>query len=210
MAKHLRLTGLFLDIAGRPILPPHPIKNNIGTWWAYHLFGTGCILSHDPANTVGLRIWNILYYRPIIITGADPGFEKGGAQGVLGLAIKNFLANLGDFKKNSQKWVGVRRPPLPLDPCLNNILSICLDVICLLLKSWKNKNILLLNYREELFISRSKSLILKIKHACLIRCFLLNELNICSCFTMIRPNDGLMLFNRFRCRHSINSALKVS
>ena len=44
------------------------------------------------------------------IAGADPEFEKEEAQRVLGLAPKNFFANLEDFLKNlAQKGVGV--PP---------------------------------------------------------------------------------------------------
>ena len=52
-------------------------------------------------------------------SGADPGFEKGRAQGGRGLAPKIFLANLGDFLKNlAQKGVGVRPS---LDPILSCI-----------------------------------------------------------------------------------------
>ena len=44
-------------------------------------------------------------------SGADPGYDKGGAQGIRGL-------NFGDFLKNlAQKGVGVRPPP-PLNPRL--------------------------------------------------------------------------------------------
>ena len=52
-------------------------------------------------------------------TGADPGFETGGAQGILELAPEIFLDNLGDFlKKLAQKGVDVRPLRPPLDPRL--------------------------------------------------------------------------------------------
>ena len=53
-------------------------------------------------------------YRLLTLTdsGADPGFEKEGAQWLRGLAPNTFLAKLGDFLKNfRQKGVGVC--PLP-------------------------------------------------------------------------------------------------
>ena len=43
-------------------------------------------------------------------TGADPGFEKGGAQVAQGPVFGHIQANFGDFLKNlAQKRVG---PPL--------------------------------------------------------------------------------------------------
>ena len=64
-------------------------------------------------DTCRLAISDILHVSTMIIegnTGADPGFEKGGA-------------NLGDFlKKTAQKMVGVHPLPTPppLDPRLFN------------------------------------------------------------------------------------------
>ena len=55
----------------------------------------------------------------MLCPGADPGFEKEGAQRIRGLVPKFFLANLGDFLKNlAQKRVGVswREPPAPPPP----------------------------------------------------------------------------------------------
>ena len=48
------------------------------------------------------------------LSGADPGFEKGGGAEGLGRDFRNIYANLGDFlKKLALKGVGVHplRPP---------------------------------------------------------------------------------------------------
>ena len=51
----------------------------------------------------------MLFYRSMWMQERIQDLKKEGAQGVRGLTLKNFLANLGDFLKNlAQKGVGVR------------------------------------------------------------------------------------------------------
>ena len=54
-------------------------------------------------------------------SGADPGFEKGGAQGIRGFVFKiSFSQFRGLFKEFGTKRGG-RAPPPPLDPRLSII-----------------------------------------------------------------------------------------
>ena len=62
---------------------------------------------------LGLKGLSVIHILAIgLISGADPGFEKGGGAGVSEASFRHIWANLENFLKNlAQKRVGVR--PLP-------------------------------------------------------------------------------------------------